>query len=155
VLAVGVLALAVLFGAACAGPSRLRGGPPEPKTPQGRAYLQQLSAEQAKLAAAEHRIPRRARTPAALSRSIALLAAAIGGLADGLDAIKPPREVAGLHARLVRIVRDYQRRLSSAARDARTRVGEVRAAGALAAVTNAASEEFTATISQIDRRLAM
>jgi hypothetical protein len=125
-----VIALAAigLLATGCAGTSRLLGNrtpapTPQPKTQAGRSYLRELSVEQAKLARAEQTIPKRARTPAALSRSIALLAGAIGALAKGLSAIPPPDPVAGLHARLVQIVRHYFRRLKAAASDARTRAG--------------------------------
>ncbi len=155
---IAVAAIGLLI-TGCAGTSRLLGKPnpaptPRPKTQAGRTYLQQLSAEQAKLGQAERAIPRRARTPAALSRSIALLAGAIGELAKGLSAIHPPVQVAGLHARLVRIVRAYFRRLSSAARTARTRAGELRAANMLATATQTATDAFTVTFARITARLA-
>jgi hypothetical protein len=157
----GVIAVAAsgLLITGCAGTSRLLGNRtstavPKPKTQAGRSYLQELSAEQANLARAERAIPKQARTPAALSRSIALLAGAIGTLAKGLSAIHPPGAVAGLHARLVGIVRTYFRRLAAAARNARTRAGELNAANALATATHSATSEFTATFSEITARLA-
>ncbi len=159
----GVIALAVsaLLITGCAGTSRLLGNrpatptpTPRPKTQAGRSYLQELSAEQAKLARAEQAIPKRARTPAALSRSIALLAGAIGSLANGLTAIHPPAPVARLHARLVGVVRTYFRRLEAAARGARTRTGELNAANALATATESATSAFTTTFSEITARLA-
>ncbi len=155
----GLIAVAAsgLLATGCAGTSRLLGHgtpTPAPKTQAGRTYLQELSAEQAQLAQAEKAIPKRARTPAALSRSIALLAGAIDALAKGLSAIHPPEPVAGLHARLVRVVRGYLGRLTAAARDARTRAGELRAANALATATQSATSAFTATFSEITARLA-
>jgi hypothetical protein len=157
----GVIAVAVsgLLITGCAGTSRLLGNPtptptPKPKTQAGRTYLQQLSAEQAKLARAERTIPKRARTPAALSRSIALLAGAIGALGKGLGTIHPPASVAGLHARLVRVVRTYFRRLEAAARGARTRTGELNAANDLATATQSATSEFTTIFSEITAKLA-
>ncbi len=151
------VAASVLLATGCAGTSQLLGHgtrTPQPKTQAGRAYLQELSAEQAKLAQAEKAIPKRARTPGALSRSIALLAGAIGALADGLSAIHPPEPVAGLHARLVRVVRGYFRRLRGAATNVRTRAGELRAANALATATESATSAFTVTFSEITARLA-
>jgi hypothetical protein len=146
-----------LLATGCAGTSQLLGHrtpTPPPRTQAGRVYLQELSAEQAKLAQAERGIPKRARTPAALSRSIALLGGAIGALAKGLSAIHPPEPVAGLHARLVRVVRAYFRSLTAAASSARTRAGELRAANALGTATESATSAFTATFSEITARLA-
>jgi hypothetical protein len=45
--------------------------------PTAQAYLQKLSAEQNKLAAAERRVPRRVSSPAALASAIALLQGAV------------------------------------------------------------------------------
>ena len=73
-------------------------------SPEAEAYLQSLSREQAKLAAAERAIPRGARTPAALARSIRLLARAIVRLAGDLQAITPPAQVASA-ARAARVDR--------------------------------------------------
>jgi hypothetical protein len=53
-------------------------------SPAALAYLAALSREQAKLAAAERRIPRRPRTPAGLAHSIQLLRAAIVRLGQDL-----------------------------------------------------------------------
>lgn len=159
----GVLAVALsaLLLVGCAGPGRLRGGPapapatvPPPQTPAGRTYLQQLSAEQARLARAEAAIPRRARTPAALSRSIGLLADAIAGLHKGLRSIRPPAAVAKLHSRLITEMSAYHRHLAAAAKRAGTRTGELGAANALASATNTASRQFTATFSEITAALA-
>jgi hypothetical protein len=161
-----VVALGLPLIAGCAGPSRLRqisssgssgssaSTASAPATPAGRAYLQRLAAEQAQLSQAEAAIPRHAPTPRALSHSIALLAAAIDRLAGGLSAIEPPHQVAGLHDRLVEVVRAYHRRLVAASSLARTREGELSAANALASATRAATRAFTSTYTAITARLA-
>jgi hypothetical protein len=145
-----------LLGSGCAGTSRLlgRSGPPKPKTPAGATYLRQLSQEQAKLALAERRIPRQARTPAALAHSIDLIAGAIDRLRRGLDAIRPPKQVARLHARLVAVTSQYLGRLQDAARRAATPEGELGAADELSAATSTASSNFTATVGAITAKLA-
>jgi len=116
-------------------------------------YLAQLGAEQARLGAAEKQIPTTPRTPAALARSIELLAGAVRGLADGLAAIKPPPSVAAQHAQLVAIMRGYAAQLQLAQRIAVTRGGESRAGSLLISATDAASRAFTATIAAIDSTL--
>jgi hypothetical protein len=88
-----------------------------------------------------------------LSRSIALLAGAIRGLAADLSAIRPPRAVAALHTRLIAIVRWYGSRLDRAAALAGRPGGELRAANALLNATTTASNGFTATVASINARL--
>ena len=78
-------------------------------SPAAVAYLAALSREQAKLAAAERKIPRRPRTPAGLAHSIQLLRVAIVQLGQDLQAISPPPEVASQHAQLVSIMRCVRR----------------------------------------------
>jgi hypothetical protein len=117
-------------------------------------YLAALSAEQAKLAAAERRIPKGARTPPALAKAIGLLRAAIGRLGRDLLAIKPPRAVAGLHQRLVVVVGTYEATLAHAQRLAGKASGVLAAARLLVSSTAAASRDFGATIDRIDRLLA-
>jgi|GEM_PF-6437570 len=116
-------------------------------------YLRQLGAEQAKLAAAERRIPRRARTPTQFSSEISLLAGAIRRLARDLLAIHPPAAVAAPHARLIAIVDAYASALDRAAGDARSARGELDAASLLVSSTSAASREFGATVNEIERIL--
>ena len=84
-------------------------------SPAALSYLAALSREQAKLAAAERKIPRRPRTPAGLAHSIRLLRAAIVRLGQDLQAISPPAQVASQHAQLVSIMRTYADRLAAAA----------------------------------------
>jgi hypothetical protein len=122
-------------------------------SPEAEAYLQSLSREQAKLAAAERAIPRGARTPAALARSIRLLQRAIGRLAGDLQAITPPAQVAPAHAQLVSIVRAYAVALGAAARLAVTPRGELRAANMLISATTTASQAFGSTVTQINAAL--
>jgi hypothetical protein len=116
-------------------------------------YLAQMSDEQAKLSAAEQRIPTRPRTPAALSKSISLLAAAVARLADGLAALRAPPAVGRQHARLVSIVRAYRSQLVQAARIAVRPGGELRAEALLVSATDAASRAFTATVARINTTL--
>jgi hypothetical protein len=118
-----------------------------------RAYLVRLSAEQAKLAAAERRLPTRPRTPAALSRSITLLGAAIRRLAEDLRAIHPPASVATLHLRLTSIVRGYSLQLIALAREARVPGREISASRALVAATDQASRAFAAISQEINSRI--
>jgi hypothetical protein len=122
--------------------------------PQARAYLAALSREQARLAAAERRIPRRARTPAALARSIGLLRLAIVRLGNDLQKIAPPSPVAAKHARLVAIVQAYAARLALAQHVALTRGGELQAIRMLVDATTAASASFGSTVRQIDAALS-
>jgi hypothetical protein len=122
-------------------------------SPEAEAYLQSLSREQAKLAAAERAIPRRARTPAALARSIRLLKRAIVRLAGDLQAITPPDQVARANGALVFIVHSYAARLGAAARLALTPGGELRAANMLISATTRASQEFSSTVTQINAAL--
>lgn len=124
-----------------------------PATPQASTYLAQLSSEQAMLAAAEHRIPRQARTPRALAHTIALLHSAIGRLSSGLAAVRPPRAVLGLHRRLVNTVRNYARQLAHAENIAGRPAGELQAVNLLSVATERATRAFAATIAAIDRRL--
>lgn len=123
-------------------------------SPDAQAYLAALSREQARLAAAEQRIPRRARTPAALARSIRLLRLAIVRLGNDLQKIAPPSSVAAQHAQLVSIVRTYAVRLAAAQRVALTPGGELRAVNMLINATTAASTAFGSTVNQIDAALA-
>jgi hypothetical protein len=116
-------------------------------------YLAQLGEEQARLAAAEARIPTAPRTPAELGHSIELLTTAVRGLADGLAAIRPPPSVAGQHAHLVAIMRAYVVQLEQAARIAVQPRGEARAGSLLINATTQASQAFTATIAAIDSTL--
>ena len=102
-------------------------------------YLAELGSEQARLAAAEARIPTSPRTPAALARSIELLTVAVRDLADGLARIKPPPSVAALHAHLVAIMRTYEVELRRAASVALSPGGEPRAGSLLISATNQAS----------------
>jgi hypothetical protein len=116
-------------------------------------YLAQLGAEQARLAAAESRIPTSPRTPAALRRSIDLLGAAVRGLVDGLAGIHPPALVAAQHAHLISIRRAYAGTLAQAARLSVAPGGEPSAARLLLSATGTASQAFTATIDKIDSTL--
>jgi hypothetical protein len=116
-------------------------------------YLAQLGAAQAQLGAAEKQIPTSPRTPAALARSIELLAGAVRRLADGLAAIKPPPSVATRHAQLAAIMHRYAAQLQLAQRIALTPGGESRAGSLLISATDSASRAFTATIAAIDSTL--
>jgi len=150
------LALAALVSlalAGCGGQSLLTtssgaGGPSRS------AYLAALASEQAKLAAAERRIPRRPRTPAALAQAVSLLRGAIARLGRDLAAIRPPAAVTALHAQLISIVRSYAARLARVERAAARRSGALPAAGALVSATRRASGAFSETIGRIDRALA-
>jgi hypothetical protein len=116
-------------------------------------YLATLALEQRGLAAAERAIPVNPRTPAALARSIRLLARAVGRLGDDLSATAPPAAVRPAHGRLVAIARSYAASLSAAAQEA-TRPGrESAAASALVSSTNTASSSFTRTVSEINATL--
>jgi hypothetical protein len=122
-------------------------------SPAAMAYLAALSQEQAKLAAAERKIPRRPRTPAGLAHSIRLLRVAIVRLGQDLQAISPPPEVASQHAQLVSIMTTYADRLDAAARTAVKPGGQLRAANMLISATTAASSAFSSTVSQISSAL--
>ncbi|HET7050061.1 MAG TPA: hypothetical protein VFI54_17485 [Solirubrobacteraceae bacterium] len=122
-------------------------------SPAAVAYLAALSREQAKLAAAERKIPRRPRTPAGLARSIQLLRAAIVRLGHDLQAISPPVQVASQHAQLVSIMQTYADRLAAAAGTAVKPGGQLRAANMLISATTAASQAFSSTVSQISSAL--
>jgi hypothetical protein len=122
-------------------------------SPAAVAYLAALSREQAKLAAAERKIPRRPRTPAGLARSIRLLRVAIVQLGHDLQAISPPPEVASQHAQLVSIMGSYADRLDAATRTAVKPGGQLRAANMLISATAAASSQFSSTVSQISSAL--
>lgn len=140
--------------AGCSGGTRLlTTSGSQTATAQRTAYINELNAEQQKLAAAETRIPSHPRTPAAFSRSITLLAAAIRRLANDLAAIAPPASVAGEHARLVGIVRVYAVKLAQAAKIAAAPDGGLRAGTLLISATNTASSQFGATLSKIDTTL--
>jgi hypothetical protein len=117
------------------------------------AYLAALSREQAKLAAAERKIPRRPRTPAGLAHSIQLLRVAIVRLGQDLRAISPPPEVASQHAQLVSIMQTYADRLAVAAGTAVKPGGQLRAANMLISATTAASSAFSSTVCQISSAL--
>jgi hypothetical protein len=160
----GVVVAVVASGAliaGCAGPSELLGSSSKMgSTSTGTAstastgtYLQALRSEQAMLAAAERAIPANTRTPAALSRSISLLARAIGRLADGLAGLRPPRAAAAENVKLISIVRAYRSRLTGAAVEAKKPGGELLAGRILLAATNVASREFSATAMEINRAL--
>jgi hypothetical protein len=122
-------------------------------SPEAQAYLAALSREQAKLAAAERKIPRRARTPAALARSIRLLRQAIVQLGNDLKTISPPASVASQHAQLVSTVQTYAVRLAAAQHVSTTRGGELRAIRMLISATTAASSAFGSTVNQINAAL--
>lgn len=122
--------------------------------PHAQAYLAALSREQARLAAAERKIPRQARTPAALARSVRLLRLAIVRLGADLQRIMPPSSVVSRHAQLVAIVRTYAARLNAAQHVAVTPGGELRAIDMLIGATTAASTAFGSTVSQIEAALA-
>jgi hypothetical protein len=130
--------------------TRVRAAAGEPAT----RYLDRLGAEQAKLAAAEKAIPRRARTAAQFSRAISLLAVAIRQLARDLGALRPPRSVRVAHARLLAIVRRYANQLAGAAVTATGVGGELPAANALISATSTASRQFSATVGEIERMLS-
>jgi hypothetical protein len=119
-------------------------------SPAALAYLVALSREQAKLAAAERKIPRGARTAAGLSHSIQLLRAAIVRLERDLQAISPPSSVAAQHAQLVSIMRAYADRLRAAAHTAGRPGAQLRAANMLISATTTASEGFSSTVNQIN-----
>jgi hypothetical protein len=122
-------------------------------SPAALAYLSALNREQAKLAAAERRIPRGARTAAGLSHSIQLLRAAIVRLERDLQAISPPSAVAAQHAQLVSIMRAYADRLGAAAGTARRPGAQLRAANMLISATTTASQAFSSTVNQINAAL--
>jgi hypothetical protein len=124
-----------------------------PKSHADQIYLSKLSAEQSRLAADERRLPLHPRTPGALSHSIRALARTIDQFGNRLAAITPPGSVAPLHQRLVGVARRYAQQLATLAGRAGRPAQEVAAANALAADTNAASDEFTATFVQIHARL--
>jgi hypothetical protein len=113
-------------------------------------YLAELSAAQGRLAAAERQIPTAPRTPAALSKSIGLLAIAIGRLRSDLRSIHPPKAVAAAHARLVGIADRYAAELVTAAQDAARPDRTARAASELESSTGVASSTFDATVGQIE-----
>jgi hypothetical protein len=117
------------------------------------AYLARLGDAQARLAAAERSIPRRARTASAFSRASLQLAAAVLRLSRDLRQLTPPRSVAVAHARLVAIMNTYAGRLLHASRAALRPGGELGAAKLLLDSTGAASRNFTATVSQINHQL--
>lgn len=123
----------------------------QPATAQ--AYLQELSGEQIKLAAAERRIPRRVSSPAALARAISMLAGAVQRLERDLAAITPPAPVRTLHARLVSISRAYALELRRAAHRARRPRDEPAAAQELSSATHSASGAFSGTVASITFKL--
>ena len=122
-------------------------------SPAAVAYLAALSHEQARLATAERKIPRRPRTPAGLAHSIALLRTAIVRLGRDLQGISPPSEVASQHAQLVSIMHTYADRLGAAASTAVKPGGQLRAANMLISATTAASSAFSSTVNQISSAL--
>lgn len=124
-----------------------------PASPPAEAYLSELSAAQAKLAAAERAIPRRPKTPKALAGAISLLQSAIRGLSNSLSSIHPPASVAALHAQLLAIVRAYAAKLGQAARVASRPPDELTAVNLLSSATGAATRDFTATVAKIDQAL--
>ena len=129
-----------------------RGSPPPTSDPVA-VYLARLDAEQAKLAAAERTIPARPRTPAAFSRSIGLLAEAVGRLGGDLATTDPPAAVAADHRQLVSIVARYAAGLRAAAGRSRTRAGELQAASRIVSATSSASAAFSITIARIHTTL--
>ena len=131
-----VIAAAVLAGCGSAGKGSSGGGPAP-----------------AISASAERSIPARPRTPAALARSIGLLAKAVTKLGDDLGKTVPPAAVRQAHQRLVAIARGYAAALAAAAREAKRPGRESAAASALVASTNAASSSFTRTVGAIHRTL--
>jgi hypothetical protein len=141
--------------AGCGGASLLSGSRAAPSTTTvtSGAYMSQLSAAQAKLAAAERTIPRRPKTPAALTSSITLLASAVRRLGSDLSSIRAPDSVATLHARLVSIVAAYATQLALAARVSSSQGGELQAGKTLIASTDEASRAFSATVGQIESML--
>jgi hypothetical protein len=122
-------------------------------SPAAVAYLAALSREQARLAAAERKIPRRPRTPGGLAHSIQLLRAAIVRLGQDLRGTSPPADVASQHAQLVSIMQTYADRLGAAASTAAKPGGQLRAANMLISATTAASSAFSSTVSQISSAL--
>jgi hypothetical protein len=122
-------------------------------SPAALAYLAALSHEQARLAAAERKIPRGSRTAAGLAHSIQLLRAAIVRLGKDLQAISPPSAAASQHAQLVLIMRAYAERLRVAAHTAVTPGGRLRAANMLISATTTASSAFSSTVNQINAAL--
>ena len=122
-------------------------------SPAAVAYLAALNHEQARLAAAERKIPRGPRTPAGLAHSIQLLRAAIVRLGHDLQRISPPPDVASQHAQLVSIMQTYADRLGAAASTAVKPGGQLRAANMLISATTAASSAFSSTVSQISSAL--
>jgi hypothetical protein len=156
-----MIAIATALGG-CGGTSLLHGSHSFSQTVTSRSasashlqgdYLARLEQAQRKLAAAEARLPRRAKTPAALARAITLLRSAIDQLGHDLAALAPPPTVRGLHARLVDAVRRYAASLGTAARTARSAGGAAKAAAELVSATSVASRNFSSAIAQIDRRL--
>lgn len=151
---VSVFVVLVAAALAGCGTTALLHSPPPPKTHAGATYLQRLGALQGSLATVEGTVPRSPHTPAQLARSVATLARAIAGLASGLENVKPPPEVRGLHRRLIEIARTYEHQLTALAPQLHNPVSEVSAADALARSTEEASNSFTATSAEIRRRLA-
>ncbi len=153
VAVIAVVASSALV-AGCGGTGMLNSGSATTAPPLSNGeYLARLGDAQSRLSAAEREIPRRAATPAALSRAIFKLAQAIRRLARDLAALRPPHSVTAAHGRLVSIVNTYAGRLESAARVAILPRGELTAARLLLDSTNAASRDFSRTVSEIDQRL--
>jgi hypothetical protein len=154
IVAVIALAASGALIAGCGGTGLLRSRSTATVAPlSNAAYVTRLGEAQARLARAEGSLPRRARTPAALSRAILQLSGAVRRLGRDLAAIRAPRAVASPHARLVSIVRTYAGRLQGASRRALRPGGELPAARALLESTRLVSRVFSATVSEIDRRL--
>ena len=125
-------------------------------SPAAVAYLAALSREQAKLAAAERKIPRRPRTPAGLAHSIRLLRAAIvaarrrpaGDLTAGLGrGAACPARVDHAEPTPTNSTQQHARRRSPR--------GQLRAANMLISATTAASSAFSSTVSQISTTLRL
>ena len=144
-------ALACIAAVMLIGPGCDSGNHVTPKTAQ--SYLQQLSAEQNKLAAAERRLPRRASSPAELAKATALLQDAVRRLERDLASISAPNPVRSLHARLVSIAHSYGQQLGQAARTALRPDGELAAAQSLSSATHAASGAFSGTVASITSKL--
>jgi hypothetical protein len=153
VAVIAVVASSALV-AGCGGTGMLNGGSATTAPPLSNAeYLARLGEAQSRLSAAERDIPKRAPTPAALSRAIIKIAVAIRRLGRDLAALRPPPSVSAPHRRLVSIVNTYAGRLATAARVAILPRGELAAARQLLDSTSAASRDFSGSASEIDQRL--
>jgi hypothetical protein len=154
IVAVIALAASGTLIAGCGGTGLLRSRSTATVAPlSNAAYVTRLGEAQARLARAEGSLPRRARTPAALSRAILQLSHAIRRLGRDLAALDAPRPVLAAHAKLVAIVSAYAASLEAASRRALRPGGELPAARALLESTRLVSRVFSATVSEIDHQL--